>query len=82
MLLYKFYWSYQIEICEKGFLSLWNLILGVLRSTRQLVMMVCEEALIDAYQPLIIGGGRTDRPCWVGRGMSMLYYSNFLVVVA
>ena len=36
----------------------------------------------DAYQPLIIGGERTDQPCWISRGTSMLYYSNFLVVVA
>jgi hypothetical protein len=66
MLLYKFYWSYQIEICEKGFLSLWNLILGVLRSTRQLVMMVCEEALMLTNLLLLAGEEPTDLVGLVG----------------
>jgi len=31
---------------------------------------------------VIIFGGRTDHPCWVSKGRSMSYFSNFLVVAS
>ena len=53
---------YLIEICEKTFISLWTLLVGILRSRRLLVVGLQMVPLMHA---MMIIGGRTVHTCWV-----------------
>lgn len=46
---------YQMEICERVFISLWTLLVGILRSRRVLVVDLC---IVPLMHSVITIGGR------------------------
>lgn len=69
---------YRMVSSERFSISLWILLLGILRSRRILMVSVWMEPRIQA---VVIFKGRTCHPCWVNSGRSRLYFSSFHVVV-
>ena len=70
---------YLIEICEKMSMSLWILLVRILRSIRFLIVALCMMPLLHV---VMVIEGRIVHPCWVSDVCSMSFFSSFLVMLA
>lgn len=69
----------EMEVCENVFMSFCTLLLGILRLNSVLVVLMWMDLRMLT---VMIFGGRTHHPCWVGNGTRGSYFSTFLMVAA
>ena len=66
------------KMCKMS-MSLWILLVGILRSIRFLIVALCMMPLLPV---VMVIEGRIVHPCWVSDVCSMSFFSSFLVMLA